>query len=312
MFSSYNKVSIKYYLSAALKDINSHGYRQVFVHSAKMKGEKVYKKREEHPFTGVMIGDYHKYKKTKIREYSPLNPYGDLCIPSHEFLLNGHRLGKSVIDGKWFSTFGDPSHHHGLMREVNKRYRKKPFTTEGYGIGEKAVKPECMVLSYFNFVIDDWENDPSISEQYGYLPKNFFDKYLSQKITQANIIKAFESVDETPTFSYDFSRNCIDVVTSINNFDRFMNDEMNNVKEEFKYYKQINSISDCANLLFIFNPKFRDIYEESFARQYRMDYVPIEREKLIEAKEHKQQQQEVTEQFHAKITQTKINFELEK
>ena len=227
---------------------------------------------------------------------------------SHEFLVNGRRLGKSVIDGKWFSTFCDSSHHHGLMREVNKQCRKKPYKTEGYGIGDKAVKPESMVLSYFNFVIDDWRNDPSLSEQYAYLPRNFIDKYLSEKITQANIIKAFESVDETPTFSYDLSKNCIDVLTSINNFNRFMNDEMNNIKEEFKHYKQINSISDCANLLFISNPKFRDIYEESFARHYRMDHVFIDREKLIKAEECKQQQQEVTEQFDAKIAQTEFKF----
>ena len=48
----------------------------------------------------------------------------------------------------------------------------------------------------------------------------------------------------------------------------FLNDEMNSLQEDFKDYKKIKTISDCANILFIFNPLFKDAMEFEFQNHY--------------------------------------------
>lgn len=282
---------IKKHLSISLEDIASDNLSTIIkvneqdteIKIAKDFSERIHLRDKNESFTGlVMIDD------SDIRDNND-----DLCIPSQRLYFNGVPLGPEVIDGIWRTNFGGWS--DGLTRCVNDRYRKKPFATKGFGVGDKAVMPSVLSLSYFGVDIDIWW-----SEQYDRLSRGFFDRFIYERLTQKNIIETCEQWSILPWLG-DY----IEIVKSINNFDSFLNEELENLKREFKDYKQINTISDCANLVFIFNPKFREIYEERFQKIYLFDPEGLERQKR---ENRRQQEKEKEEKSESKATQTELKF----
>lgn len=282
---------IKQYLSISLEDIASNNLNTITKvneqdtekKAAKDFSERIHERGKNDSFTGLVMVD-----DSDIRDNED-----DLCIPSQRLYFNGVPLGPEVIDGIWKTNFG--GWWDGLTICVNHRYQNKPFTTKGFGVGDQAVMPNSLSLSYFGVDIDCWWSD-----QYDRLSKGFFDRFIYERLTQKNIIETCERWSILPWLG-DY----IDIVKSINNFDSFLNEELENIKREFKDYKQINTISDCANLLFIFNPKFREIYEERFQKIYLFNPEGLAREKR---KNTIQQEKEMKEKFEAKITQTEFKF----
>ena len=274
---------IKKYLSLSLEDISHENYSSIAkIHQNNTEereyddlSKRIYILGDSKPFTGVMFVDDSDFRDNK----------NELCIRSQIFYFNGIKLGPEILDGRYSSNFGNWGYgKHGLGIGVNSRYSEKPNTTKGYGYGNKAVLPDWLYLDYFGIEFKSW-----YSERYDRLSTGFFDRFISERLTQENIIKEHEEGISSLLHGNDY----IDIIKSINNFDKFLIDEMNDIKELFKNYKEINSISDCANLLFIFNPLFREKYEEDFQKSYIFDPENIEEEKIWREKQQKKKQYEI-------------------
>lgn len=157
-------------------------------------------------------------------------------------------------------------------------------------IGQNPRIPRSIRLFYFGAEISDWYPKPHASK----FSIKFYDKFIKQSLTQDKLIKEIEkSIGIYKSRNYGFQREIVHILKSINNFETFLNDEMNLLKENFKDFKKIETIADCANLLFIFNPLFKDVMEFEFknfyiehdAEKYKKRYPHVDYE--ANAKEYK-------------------------
>ena len=114
----------------------------------------------------------------------------------------------------------------------------------------------------------------------------FYDHFIKETLTQKNLIEAFErdisedmqtmhSNKAFRIFSYAhqlcIKHELLKLFKSIKNFDQFLDDEVIRLKDEFKGFKSINSIYDCINLIFIFNPLFEEVTESMYKEYYYGD-----------------------------------------
>lgn len=256
----------------------------------------LFKKRYKEPFTGLMvINDYEiaidGEKKLKDR------------FLSKTMYLRGETLGPQISVGTFeFILF---CKKHGLKISLNHsdRFIKK-LLMDPYNINTRI--PENISLNYFGAEIAEWYRKRYASK----FSIKFYDKFIKQSLTQDNLIKQIEkSIGRYNFVNYGFQREIVQVLKSINNFETFLNDEMNLIKEKFKDFKKIETITDCANLLFIFNPLFKDVMEFEFKNFYvEHDAKEYKQRYETEIEKIKKQRREIKKKFENEIEQTKFDF----
>ena len=103
-------------------------------------------------------------------------------------------------------------------------------------IGQNPRIPYSIRLYYFGAEISDWYPKPHASK----FSIKFYDKFIKQSLTQDKLIKEIEkSIGIYKSGNYGFQREIVHILKSINNFETFLNDEMNLLKEKFKDFKKI-------------------------------------------------------------------------
>ena len=225
-------------------------------------------KSSNEPFTGIMI----------------LNESKDEDELSKSCLFKGHHLGPEIFANYCRSFFAWGQ--HGIDIELNiKAFYNKPQPKIENLIGSNPSIPEKIELWIFGVQFyDKWYRAKYASK----FSVKFFDKFIHKTLTQKNLIEAFErDIDHRKdnmlkskayrTFgcAHKFFIDCelLRLFKSINNFDSFLNDEMNRLKVDFKGFKTINSIYDCVNLLFIYNPLFKAVIDYMFKQHYYGAYA---------------------------------------
>lgn len=218
------------------------------------------KKSPKEPFTGVMLLNEEKY------------PINKSC------LLEGHHLGPETFANIYRSFFGGGEHGLHIVLNVNSYYHKPQSKIENL-IGSNPSPPENISLWIFGVKFyDKWYRNKHASQ----FSVKFYDHFIKETLTQKNLIEAFErDISEGVRyqrnqafriFSYAhqlcIKHELLQLFKSIKNFDQFLNDEMIRLKDEFKGFKSINSIYDCINLIFIFNPLFKEVIENMYKEYY--------------------------------------------
>ena len=226
------------------------------------------KKSSNVPFTGIMI----------------LNESKDEDELSKSCLLQGHNLGPDIFAHFYRSFFAWGQ--HGIEIEFNNKvfYQKAQPKIENL-IGTNPSIPESIELWIFGVEFyDAWYRAKHASK----FSVKFIDKFIHETLTQKNLIEAFErDLDHRKDnmlktkgyrsygYAHEFFIHCelLQLFKSINNFESFLNDEMNRLKDDFKGFKPINSIYDCVNLLFIYNPLFKAVIDYMFKQYYYNAYT---------------------------------------
>ena len=281
-------------------------------HKHKGSGYLLFKKRYQEPFTGLtIINDYEitidGKKNLKDR------------FLSKTMYLRGREFGPDIsVSNFQLNLF---SRKHGLSISLNHSdvYRKS-LSIDPYNINTRS--PEDISLNYFGGEIAKWYRKRHASK----FSIKFYDKFIKQSLTQDNLIKKIEeSISTWNHINYGFQREIVHILKSINNFETFLNDEMNAIKEKFEDFKKIETIADCANLLFIFNPLFKDVIEFKFknyyvehdAEEYKKRYPHVdydanarEYKKIYKPQANKLKKQKDLEKqkFEDGIEQTKFDF----
>jgi hypothetical protein len=253
-----------------------------------------FKKRYSKPFTGLVESyDYEITLDGKETQSEHL---------SKTMYLGGKELGPEISVGSFqFNLCGG---NWGLSISLNHSdcYKKKLFL-DPYNINTRS--PEYFSLRYFGAEIANWYRNRHASK----FSIKFYDKFIKQSLTQDNLIKQIESIYTTKLVNYAFVQEIVHILKSINNFETFLNDEMNLIKEKFKDFKKIETITDCANLLFIFNPLFKDVIEFEFKKYYVRNIArENEYRHKLKIKKIKKQRREIKKKFENGIEQTKFDF----
>ena len=226
------------------------------------------KKLSNEPFTGIMN----------------LNESKDEDELSKSCLLKGLHLGPDIFVQIYRSFFGWGQ--HGIEIELNNKalYNKPQPKIENL-IGSNPAPPEKIELWVFGVELYDQWYRPQHASKFSV---KSFDKFILDTLTQKNLIEAFErDIDHRKDnmlktkayriygYAHEFFIQCelLQLFKSINNFDSFLNDEMNRLKDDFKGFKPINSIYDCVNLLFIYNPLFKAVIDYMFKQHYYGAYA---------------------------------------
>lgn len=255
-----------------------------------------YLKKNKSPFTGLIILSDKHWDKDDDWNF----------VESKYLVLNGLQLGGCIGAAIYKSFFCGT--HHGLA--ICNKYQFKNFkgtakdNIRGYGITSKPILPESYFLSIFGIRINEWERWDIINNQKYYSHK-FLEDFLLVNLNKKNIIKNME------TSKKDLHRNILTLIKKINNFESFLNDEMNFLKEEFKEHIKIKSIKDCINLIFIFNPMFREVVEAEFENHYIFNtrqFEKIKKEKTIEKtiKDSRNNVKKQESDFNSQIQQSKL------
>ena len=239
-------------------------------------------------------------------------------IESKSILFKGIHLGPELFANSFRTLFLNKT--YGL--DINLNWSACSEDNLKKLIGQNPRIPYSIRLFYFGAEISDWYPKPHASK----FSIKFYDKFIKQSLTQDKLIKEIEkSIGIYKSRNYGFQREIVHILKSINNFETFLNDEMNLLKEKFKDFKKIETIADCANLLFIFNPLFKDVMEFEFknfyiehdAEKYKKRYPHVDYE--ANAKEYKKKfklqfnkikkQKDLEKQkFEDRIEQTKFDF----
>lgn len=255
-----------------------------------------YLKKNKSPFTGLIILSDKHWDKDDDWNF----------VESKYLVLNGLQLGGGIGAAIYKSFFCGT--HHGLA--ICNKYQFKNFkgtakdNIRGYGITSKPILPESYFLSIFGIRINEWERW-DINNNQKYYSHKFLEDFLLVNLNKKNIIKNME------TSKKDLHRNILTLIKKINNFESFLNDEMNFLKEEFKEHIKIKSIKDCINLIFIFNPMFREVVEAEFENHYIFNtrqFEKIKKEKTIEKtiKDSRNNVKKQESDFNSQIQQSKL------
>lgn len=265
----YNSDFIKRILSISLKELlTQKSFKDLEVLNwydrvGSDHGARHCKKSPKEPFTGVMI----------------LNASNDENELSKSCLLEGHHLGPEIFASTYRSFFGDGQHGLDISLNVNSYYHKPQPKIENL-IGSNPSPPENISLWIFGVEFyDQWYRNKHASK----FSVKFYDHFIKETLTQKNLIEAFErdisedmqrmhSNKAFRIFSYAhqlcIKHELLSLFKSIKNFDQFLDDEMIRLKDEFKGFKSINSIYDSINLIFIFNPLFKEVIESMYKEYY--------------------------------------------
>jgi len=255
-----------------------------------------YLKKNKSPFTGLIILSDKHWDKDDDKN----------LVESKYLVLKGLKLGGEIFASTYRSSFCGT--HHGLAICNDYQYKNIKGTAEdnirGWGITSKPILPESYCLSIFGIRINEWERLDIINNQKYYSHK-FLEDFLLVNLNKKNIIKNME------TSKKDLHRNILTLIKKINNFESFLNDEMNFLKEEFKEHIKIKSIKDCINLIFIFNPMFREVVEAEFENHYIFNtrqFEKTKKEKTIEKtiKDSRNNVKKQESDFNSQIQQSKL------
>ena len=225
-------------------------------------------KGEEAPFTGLQL--------------SPSTPVSSGHLPSTDSVsphLNGVGLGPEIFASYYRSKIGKGEMTHGLERKCNLEYRffdpsnEKSSGVKGFGFGPNPIKPQRISFHLFGCEISTLK-----SNRWHKYSEKRIERFLWDSLDHHLIIKTLEEeIDFDATqFEPEEIKNLqesLEALVKINNFERFIKDEMDFLKGEFKDYKKISSIQDCDNLLFFFNPIFREIWEDELNSTYQNFYA---------------------------------------
>ena len=247
-----------------------------------------YLKKNKSPFTGLRIFSDRDEDKN--------------LVGSKNLEFNGLPLGGEIFAGTYRSFFCGS--HHGLAVCNDFQYKNIKGTAEdnirGWGITSKPILPESYYLSIFGIEINEWERWELNNDQKYYSHK-FLEDFLLVNLNKKNIIEIME------TSKKDLHRNILTLIKKINNFESFLNDEMNSLKEEFKEHIKIKSIKDCINLIFIFNPMFREVIEAEFENYYIFNAREFEKtKKEIMIKDSRNDFKKRESDFNSQIKQPKL------
>ena len=256
----------------------------------------LFKKRYKEPFTGLMI--INNYDITIDGEKKLKDKF-----LSKTMYLRGELLGPEISVSNFHLNLFCKKHGLDITLNHSDVYRKN-LLIDPYNINTRI--PEKMGLNYFGAEIAQWYRNRHASK----FSIKFYDKFIKQSLTQDNLIKQIEeSIGRYNFVNYGFQREIVHILKSINNFETFLNDEMNLLKEKFKDFKKIETITDCANLLFIFNPLFKDVMEFEFKNYYvEHDAKEYKQRYETEIEKIKKQRREIKKKFEDRIEQTKFDF----
>ena len=248
-----------------------------------------YLKKNKSPFTGLIILSDKDDDKN--------------LVESKYLVLNGLHLGGEIFASTYRSSFCGT--HHGLAVCNDFQYKNFKGTAEdnirGWGVTSKPILPESYCLNIFGIEINKWERWEIINDQKYYSHK-FLEDFLLDNLNKKKIIKNMEETSKD-----DLHRNILTLIKKINNFESFLNDEMNFLKEEFKEHIKIKSIKDCINLIFIFNAMFREVIEAEFENYYIFNTRQFEKtKKEIMIKDSRNDFKKRESDFNSQIKQPKL------
>ena len=217
-------------------------------------------KKDLQPHTGIM----------NLYDFEDPDGLNEL---SKQCLLLGLQLGSEIYAGDYRSKF--LGRDHGLHFCLNRKTYHATgvaITHEDKAAYHKAVQkltgtnpspPDWIRFKLFGANLADCLfRQPNVSR----FSIKFFDNYIKESLTQDNLINnlLLTTAHENPEIRIEIIR----ILRNINNFDSFLNDEMNRLKDDFKGFKPINNTYDCANLLFIYNPLFKEVMDHAFEQYY--------------------------------------------
>jgi len=243
------------------------------------------KKKNKEPVTGMILLDDK-----------------DRCIESKHMRFKGIKLGPETFTNTYKTIL--IKRKHGLTINLNWRAYREGAVDKLVGANPRI--PENIELNYFGGRLALWHPKRHASK----FSIKFYDEFIKKSLTQDNLIKEIEkNIGRYKHVNYGFEREIVHILKSINNFETFLNDEMNLLQEDFKDYKKIKTISDCANILFIFNPLFKEVMEFEFQNHYIEHNADEYRERYeTEIDKIKKQRREIKKQFEEQIKQTKFDF----
>lgn len=224
-----------------------------------------YKKRDKEPFTGMMILDDVKFIRSLGTQF------------------RGIKIGPEIFASSYRSNF--LGYLHGLIISLNTNSYLDKDIEKLYSLNPSP--PESITLKIFGTKIGNtWYRKAHASK----FSVKFYDQFLKESLVQENIINALEAkIISTKqylttqvglkkpgaTFGdavyLTYMRDLLQLFRSINNFESFLCEDMNRLKNDFKGLKSINYARDCANLLFIYNPLFREVMDYAFEQYYYHD-----------------------------------------
>lgn len=225
-------------------------------------------KGEEAPFTGLQLLSSTPISSGRLACTDGISPY-----------LNGVQLGHYIFTNLYRSTIGKDERAHGLERECNLEYYffdpsyEKSPGVKGYGFGPNPIKPEKISFNLFGYEISTLE-----SKRWDKYSEKRIERFLWDSLDHHLIIRTleeeidFDAIQMEPEKIKNLQES-LKALMKVNNFERFITDEMELLKDEFKDYKKISSIQDCDNLLFFFNPIFREIWEDELNSTYHNFYA---------------------------------------
>ena len=255
------------------------------------------KGRDPHPYTRR----FKKKNKELVTGMILLNDK-DRCIESKHMCFKGIQLGPETFAFAYRTIF--IGNEHGLSIDLNSSAFYEGAVEKLVGANPRI--PQKIELNYFGGELACWYRKRHASK----FSIKFYDEFIKKSLTQDNLIKEIEkNIGRYRHQNYGFEREIVHILKSINNFETFLNDEMNSLQEDFKDYKKIKTISDCANILFIFNPLFKDVMEFEFRNRYIEHNADEYRERNeTEIDKIKKQRREIKKQFEEQIKQTKFDF----
>ena len=255
------------------------------------------KGRDPHPYTRRF-----KKKNKELVTGLIILSNSDRSIQSKSMNFKGIELGAETFTNTYRTIF--IKQEHGLTINLNWRAYREGAVEKLVGANPRI--PENIELNYFGGRLALWHPKRHASK----FSIKFYDELIKKSLTQDNLIKEIEkNIGRYKHANYGFEREIVHILKSINNFETFLNDEMNFLQEDFKDYKKIKTISDCANILFIFNPLFKDVMEFEFRNHYIEHNADEYRERYeTEINKIKKQRREIKKQFEEQIKQTKFDF----
>ena len=287
----------KRFLSISLKELSKNNIQGMniceFYDGNHQRSEdstlRYYLKKNKSPFTGLII-------------LSDKDDYPNL-VESKYLVLNGLSLGVEIFASTFRSIFCGKN--HGLSIDNTFQFKNIKGTAEnnlrGWGVTSKPILPEGYCISIFGIEINEWKRWQLNNNQQYYSHK-FLEDFLLTNLKKEKIIRNMEEIRKN-----DLQRNILALIKKINNFESFLNDEMNFLKEEFKEHIKIKSIKDCINLIFIFNPFFREVVEAELENHYIFNAREFEKtKKEIMIKDSSNNVKKQESDFNSQIKQPKL------
>jgi len=213
--------------------------------------------RETQPFNGLRVSKSYKKNDLGIRE----------------LLFHGVALGPRI---GLEQTFELANFTHGLTRARNLRSSrewradKEISALESFGFGIFGEKPEYIEMDLFGVSIGRIE-----SKYWSAYSDEKVESFLQRTLSQENILIGWEYESDLPHYSgrlQDLQKETFRAIRDTPSWLNFLEEEFYSVQGLFQPYKQINGFLDCANLLFLFNPVFVEIWRDYFEMYYQGFY----------------------------------------